>query len=164
MTLVEEDVKRICKEDVRSADQKNGCASPQTSAEIGTAGGIGQMLLKAKEKFRTKEKTAKVKIQRVVQSGKVKLSPKEKVSTDFSKDMVNSPEHYASSSIECIDAMEAMTNQDREYKVSLNGHQMYCWQVIFKYIWRFPFKKNSLEDLKKAQWYLNRLIEGLENK
>ena len=122
------------------------------------------MLLKAKEKLNPKDKAVKVKMQKVVQSGKVNLSPKEKVLTGSSRDMVNSPDHYASSSIECIDAMEAMTNQNREYKVPLNGHQMYCWQVIFKYIWRFPFKKNSLEDLKKAQWYLNRLIEGLENK
>ena len=84
--------------------------------------------------------------------------------TGSSTDMVNHPPHYASSSIECIDAMEAMTSQNREYSTFLNGHEMYLWQVIFKYIWRFPFKKNPVEDLKKAKFYLERLIKSLEIK
>ena len=84
--------------------------------------------------------------------------------TGSSIDMVNSPPHYASSKIECIDAMEAMTSQDREYRTFLSAHEMYCWQVIFKYIWRFPFKSNPLEDLKKAKFYLERLINSIEIK
>ena len=84
--------------------------------------------------------------------------------TGSSTDMVNHPPHYASSKIECIDAMEAMTSQNREYSTFLNGHEMYLWQVIFKYIWRFPFKKNPVEDLKKAKFYLERLIKSLEIK
>ena len=83
--------------------------------------------------------------------------------TGFSTDMVNHPPHYASSKIECIDAMEAMTSQDRNYNTFLNGHQMYLWQVIFKYIWRFPFKEKPIEDLEKAQFYIKRLIDKLEN-
>jgi len=35
------------------------------------------------------------------------------------------------------------------------------WQVV-KYIWRHPFKNKPLEDLKKAQFYLNRLISHYE--
>ena len=84
--------------------------------------------------------------------------------TGSSIDMVNSPPHYASSKIECIDAMEAMTSQNREYRTFLSAHEMYCWQVIFKYIWRFPFKSNPLEDLKKAKFYLERLINSIEIK
>ena len=83
--------------------------------------------------------------------------------TGFSTDMVNHPPHYASSSIECIDAMEAMTSQNRQYGTFLTGHQMYLWQVIFKYIWRFPFKEKPVEDLKKAKFYLERLINKLED-
>jgi hypothetical protein len=40
-------------------------------------------------------------------------------------------------------------------------HAAYCWQNAFKYLWRWPYK-NGLEDLKKCRWYLDRLIEELE--
>lgn len=71
------------------------------------------------------------------------------------RDMVNSPAHY-NQSIECIDAMKAMAEG-----CELLGHQAYCWQNSFKYLWRFPYK-NGIEDLKKCQYYLNRLIAELE--
>ena len=50
------------------------------------------------------------------------------------EDMVNSPNHYASSNIECIDAMEAMMDQGRPPMVKMTGHMYYCWSTIFKYI------------------------------
>ena len=71
-----------------------------------------------------------------------------------SSDNVNHPSHYASSKIECIDAMEAMVNQVG-LSNRINGHEQYCWQVIFKYIWRFPLKI-TVEDLKKARMVLHR--------
>ena len=70
------------------------------------------------------------------------------------KDMVNSPPHYNSGNIECIDAIkESMTPE--AFKGYLKGN-------IQKYICRYEAKK-GVEDLKKAQWYLNRLIKTLEN-
>ena len=67
--------------------------------------------------------------------------------------MVNSPPHYNSGDIECIDAIkESMTLE--AFKGYLKGN-------IQKYIWRYEAKK-GVEDLKKAQWYLNRLIKTLE--
>lgn len=82
---------------------------------------------------------------------------------DDEEDMVNSPDHYASSRIECIDAMEAMMDQGRPPMIKMTGHMYYCWSTIFKYIWRWPFKKNPVEDLKKAEYYLKRLIKRLED-
>tara|TARA_R110002012_G_scaffold174438_1_gene339300 strand:- start:1894 stop:2274 length:381 start_codon:yes stop_codon:yes gene_type:complete len=123
--------------------------------ETGTAGGTDPTQQKKKGKKKMKGN--------VKESGKVSLKIKE-TSLTSSSDNVNHPSHYASSKIECIDAMEAMVNQDRDYLTKLDGHEYYYWQVIFKYIWRFPFKNNSIEDLKKAQWYLHRLIERLELK
>lgn len=76
--------------------------------------------------------------------------------TRSSPDMVNSPSHY-NSTIECIDAMRAMTEGSE-----IGAHQAYCWQSVFKYIWRWPYKAKPLEDLKKARWYLDRLIHDLE--
>ena len=65
-------------------------------------------------------------------------------------DNVNSPKHYASQSIECIVAMEAMLSKE-EFIGYLRGN-------IFKYQWRYK-QKNGIEDLKKAQWYQSKLIE-----
>ncbi|ADO14415.1 AB1gp44 [Acinetobacter phage AB1] len=69
-------------------------------------------------------------------------------------DKVNQPSHYANFSIECIDAMQAMLSRD-EFIGYLRGN-------IFKYLWRYKLK-NGVEDLKKAQWYQNKLIEVEEN-
>lgn len=67
-------------------------------------------------------------------------------------DMVNHPPHYTQGGIECIDAMEAMLGD--EDRGPFEGYL--CGQVL-KYLWRYPYK-NGQEDLKKAQWYLDRLI------
>jgi hypothetical protein len=71
-------------------------------------------------------------------------------------DMVNSPAHYNQAGIECIDAMKAMVEQ-----AEVDPHASYCWQNSFKYLWRWPYK-NGVEDLKKARWYLDRLISEIE--
>ncbi|WFD61258.1 nucleotide kinase [Acinetobacter phage XC1] len=67
---------------------------------------------------------------------------------------VNQPSHYANFSIECIDAMQSMLSRE-EFVGYLRGN-------IFKYQWRYKLK-NGVEDLKKAQWYQNKLIEVEEN-
>lgn len=72
----------------------------------------------------------------------------------FEDDKVNQPSHYANFSIECIDAMQAMLSRE-EFIGYLRGN-------IFKYLWRYKLK-NGVEDLKKAQWYQNKLIEVEEN-
>ncbi len=71
------------------------------------------------------------------------------------KDAVNNPSHYTTGGIECIDAMQAMLSRD-EFIGYLRGN-------VFKYQWRYQHK-NGVEDLKKAQWYANRLIELEQSK
>tara|TARA_R100000935_G_C2809340_1_gene154235 strand:- start:122 stop:394 length:273 start_codon:yes stop_codon:yes gene_type:complete len=70
--------------------------------------------------------------------------------------MVDHPPHYNAAGIECIDAMRAMAED-----APVSAHEAYCWQNSFKYLWRWPYK-NGLEDLKKARWYLDRLISEVE--
>lgn len=70
-------------------------------------------------------------------------------------DKVNHPEHYTQAGIECIDAITAAT-------VNKTGIEAVCVANAIKYLWRYELK-NGLEDVKKAQWYLNRLISELEN-
>ena len=69
------------------------------------------------------------------------------------EDMVNHPPHYNKAGIECIDAIKAMTDDGFEYYLQGN---------IMKYLWRYRYK-NGVEDLKKAQWYLSKLIDILKN-
>ena len=69
------------------------------------------------------------------------------------EDMVNHPPHYNKAGIECIDAIKAMTDDGFEYYLQGN---------IMKYLWRYRYK-NGVEDLNKAQWYLTKLIDTLEN-
>ncbi len=64
-------------------------------------------------------------------------------------DMVNHPPHYNQRGIECIDAIQAATDVGFEYYLQGN---------IMKYIWRYRYKSGK-QDLKKASWYLNKLIE-----
>ena len=72
-------------------------------------------------------------------------------------EMVNSPPHYTTEDgIECIDAMKAMSEG-----ADISSHEAYCWQNSFKYLWLWPYK-NGVEDLKKARWYLDRLIKEAE--
>jgi hypothetical protein len=63
-------------------------------------------------------------------------------------DNVNHPSHYKSGGIETIDFIEA---KKLDYHLG----------NVVKYITRSDLKGNKLEDLQKAQWYLNRAINNL---
>ena len=70
-------------------------------------------------------------------------------------DMVNHPKHYkARNGMEVIDVIEAFT-------ANLKGYEAIYTGKVIKYICRWK-EKNGLEDLRKAQWYLNRLIKNIE--
>jgi len=64
---------------------------------------------------------------------------------------VHSPSHYNSAGIECIDAIEASMTSS-EFRAYLRGN-------VMKYLWRCNYKGKAVQDLEKAQWYLNRLIQ-----
>lgn len=68
-------------------------------------------------------------------------------------DKVNHPSHYTQGGIECIDAMVSAFGDEEVMD--------YCKVNAFKYLWRAD-KKNHLEDIKKAAWYLNKYIELAE--
>jgi hypothetical protein len=70
-------------------------------------------------------------------------------------DMVNSPPHYNQGDIECIDAIEAALGHD--------GFKAYCRGNILKYSWRSEHK-GGLQDIEKARWYLERLIQSSRDK
>ena len=61
---------------------------------------------------------------------------------EIMKDNIN-PQHYQNQPVECIEFTE---------------HMGFLLGNAFKYVWRYK-EKNSKEDLKKAEWYLNKAIE-----
>ena len=69
----------------------------------------------------------------------------------MSNDPVNHPTHYTQGGIECIDAIAAALT-------GLSGEEAYDTGAAIKYLWRWKHK-NGAEDLKKARWYIDRLIE-----
>jgi len=66
-------------------------------------------------------------------------------------DPVNHPKHYTAhpSGVECIVVTE---------------HMNFCLGNAMKYIWRAGEKGNTVEDLNKAVWYLEREISRLSKK
>ena len=72
------------------------------------------------------------------------------------KDAVNHPEHYETNGIECIDAMIASQGKD--------STREFCLCNAFKYIWRNKHKKSSVEDIKKAVWYLEKFLQLSDDK
>ncbi len=70
------------------------------------------------------------------------------------KDMVNHPSHYTNGKYECINVIEDVTKD-------LVGLEAVCTANVIKYMWRWKHK-NGVEDLKKARWYLNKLIDNTE--
>ena len=69
--------------------------------------------------------------------------------------MVNHPAHYQSETgMEVIDVMEAFT-------FDLTGAEAVATSNVIKYICRWK-QKNGLQDLEKAKWYLDRLINHVK--
>ena len=66
------------------------------------------------------------------------------------REAVNHPTHYNQGHIEVIDAIE-------DWGLDFNSGN------VVKYVARHQHKAEALEDLKKARWYLDRIIEGYEN-
>ena len=73
---------------------------------------------------------------------------------DDGHDMVSHPKHYTQGGIECIDALKAAT-------VGKRGIEAVCVANVIKYLWRYE-EKNGIEDVRKAKWYIERLLKELE--
>ena len=67
-------------------------------------------------------------------------------------DMVNNPPHYNKYGVECLDAIRSATGEGYEYYLQGN---------IIKYLWRYRYK-NGVEDLEKAKFYLDNMIQTVK--
>lgn len=72
-------------------------------------------------------------------------------------DSVNKPAHYQFAGFEVIDLIrDAVTHVGDAFAATLYGN-------VIKYVFRWP-RKDGVRDLKKARWYLERLIDRMECK
>ena len=69
----------------------------------------------------------------------------------INEEFINSPAHYNNGDIECIDAIEAMLTPE-EFIGYLRGNSL-------KYRWRFRYKNKPVEDMLKARWYEEKLLQ-----
>ena len=70
---------------------------------------------------------------------------------------VDHPPHYTKGGIECIDAMKAMM-----HGAVVTAFVAYSGGAAFKYIWRWHYKGKPIQDLEKAKWYIDKMIEKLK--
>ena len=69
-------------------------------------------------------------------------------------DPVNQPLHYNLGNVECIEAIKE--------SMSVEAFRGYLKGNCMKYLWRYDYKGKAIQDCKKAQWYLNKLLDELE--
>jgi len=62
----------------------------------------------------------------------------------MNKEMVNHPDHYNTGDIECITAIRYLP---------------FSAGSAVKYLWRYEHKQNPIQDLQKARWYINQIME-----
>ena len=69
---------------------------------------------------------------------------------------VKKPVHYNISGIECIGYIKQV--------LGLDGFIAYCQGNMIKYQHRHRYKNNPVEDMEKAQWYLDKMLEAMKEK
>jgi hypothetical protein len=75
----------------------------------------------------------------------------------LSYDAVNKPAHYnLGGGVECIDYIKQV--------LTLDGFISYCQGNMIKYQHRHGYKGNPVQDMEKAQWYLNKMLEAMKEK
>ena len=122
---------------IRAYKLNNPKAQPK---EIATALGIPLMRVYAVNNYDQKKKVKLQKRKALAAKKVAQMTPKKPA-----PDNVNHPAHYKVGGIETIDFIEAK-------KLSYNLGN------VVKYITRADHKGNTIEDLQKARWYLNREI------
>jgi hypothetical protein len=68
-------------------------------------------------------------------------------------DAVTKPKHYNTGGIEAIDYIKQQLG---------DGFIEYCEGNTLKYLHRWRYKEHPVQDLRKARWYLDKMIEATE--
>jgi hypothetical protein len=131
---------------------KQGLAPAAVAKKLGvTLSYVYNIRAKHKSKINTKDKPLS-SYERLLKDSLAQArgeQPRIRMQASPSADMVNHPPHYTAGGIETIDFIEAK-------KLGYNLGN------VIKYITRSDLKGDKLENLEKAQWYLNREINNLK--
>tara|TARA_R110002167_G_scaffold543_6_gene2448 strand:- start:8226 stop:8597 length:372 start_codon:yes stop_codon:yes gene_type:complete len=73
-------------------------------------------------------------------------------SSAVAKDVINNPSHYNQGGLECIDYIEQ--------QLTVEQFEGYLAGNAIKYLHRYQYK-NGVEDLRKHQWYVEKLIRAM---
>ena len=72
---------------------------------------------------------------------------------------VNNPSHYCQvNGVDCLSVIKSIGATSKA-----DPYNFFLWASAFQYIWRAWHKGEALQNLEKASFYLNRLIERLKN-
>lgn len=146
--VTQADVEKACK----NANTKNAASLPKEVKQDKPLEPIAEKVVEPKEELKP------ICPAIVVDSSKdeiqsVKLTQEQEKEVDnVVNDPVNHPSHYAGK-VECIDCIESAVS-------GLDGFHGFCAGNAIKYIFRFSHK-NGVEDLRKAEWYIDRLIKAI---
>lgn len=99
-------------------------------------------------------KAMKIDMPKPLEVTDIKFKTLNEISKMQKDPMVHHPKHYTKGDIECIDAMASVVT-------GLEGMEAVHTANVIKYMWRWK-DKNGLQDLEKAKWYLDKLIEKVK--
>lgn len=71
------------------------------------------------------------------------------------EDVINSPRHYTNSNAKCRTCSTTIE------QIDITRHMGFLEGNVIKYVWRYKHK-NGIEDLKKARFYLQALIDQID--
>ena len=115
---------------------------------------------KAATKGKKRQKSAISKKKKGIPPSPAPTSTRRGVSQEIfeesmNQDNVNSPQHYKQYTLEAIEGIKgSMSNE--EFQGYLKG-------AALKYLWRYKYKQAPVEDLRKAKWYLDKLLKEVLN-
>ena len=147
--VTQADVEKACK----NANTKNAASLPKEVKQDKPLEPITEKVAEPKEELKPTCPAI------VIDSSKdeiqsVKLTQEQEKEVDnVVNDPVNHPSHYQGNGVECIDCIASAVS-------GLDGFHGFCAGNAIKYIFRFSHK-NGVEDLRKAEWYIDRLIKAI---
>ena len=147
--VTQADVEKACK----NANTENAASLPKEVKQDKPLEPIAKKVVEPKQELKPTCSAI------VVDSSKdeiqsVKLTQEQEKEVDnVVNDPVNHPSHYKGNGVECIDCIASAVS-------GLDGFHGFCAGNAIKYIFRFSHK-NGIEDLRKAEWYIDRLIKAI---
>lgn len=148
--VTQADVEKACK----NANTKNAASLPKETKSDKPLETIDEKVIEPKHELKPTCPAIVVDSSKdEIQTVKLTKENEKELDNMAVNDPVNHPSHYQGNGVECIDCIESAVS-------GLDGFHAFCAGNAIKYIFRFSHK-NGVEDLRKAEWYIDRLIKSI---